>query len=252
MIKSFTTLTALAVAAGVAFAQPARALDDQQKKEMGDFIRQYLIDHPEIMIDVQAALQKKQEEARLLQANKSIADNHDAIFKAKDDAVLGNPNGDVTIVEFFDYNCTYCRHALSDMKAMLDKDKNVRFVLKEFPILGPESIAAHKVAEAFKTLAPEKYADFHIALLGSDGRADEDSALSVAKSLGVDEKSLRAEMAKDKGAASVQQTYELAQSLGISGTPSYVIGNELVQGAVGFDDLETRVKNMRSCGKTSC
>jgi protein-disulfide isomerase len=138
------------------------------------------------------------------------------------------------------------------MQTMLEKDNNVRFVLKEFPILGPESVAAHKVSDAFRKLAPEKYSQFHIALLSSDGRADEGSAIEVAKSLGVSEKQIRQEMAKSASDQSVKETYQLAQSLGITGTPSYVIGNELVQGAVGFDDLETKVKNMRACGKTSC
>ncbi|QFY59887.1 DsbA family protein [Rhizobium grahamii] len=244
--------TALALTASVATAYPAAALDDAQKKEFGEFIKQYLIENPEIMLDVQDALQKKQEQARLVKANAAISDNKTEIFDAKYDMALGNPKGDVTIVEFFDYNCGYCRHALSDMQTMLQKDKNVRFVLKELPILGPESVAAHKVSDAFRKLAPEKYSQFHIALLGSDGRADESTAIDVAQSLGVSEKQIRAEMAKSTSDQSVQETYQLAQSLGITGTPSYVIGNELVQGAVGFDDLETKVKNMRTCGKTSC
>jgi protein-disulfide isomerase len=138
------------------------------------------------------------------------------------------------------------------MQTMLKKDQNVRFVLKEFPILGPESVAAHKVSDAFRKLAPEKYEKFHMALLGSEGRADEDSAIEVASSLGVNEKQIRAEMEKSPDTSSVQNAYDLAQKLGITGTPSYVIGNELVQGAVGFDDLEAKVKNMRTCGKTSC
>ncbi|MGO7202683.1 DsbA family protein, partial [Rhizobium ruizarguesonis] len=162
------------------------------------------------------------------------------------------PKGDVTVVEFFDYNCSYCRHALPDMQAMLKKDKNVRFVLKEFPILGPDSVAAHKVADAFRKLAPEKYADFHVALLGTEGRASDETAIAVAASLGVSEDKIRAEMAKSPNDGIVQATYQLASSLGISGTPSYVIGNELVPGAVGLDDLEAKVKNMRSCGKTAC
>ncbi|WP_283194768.1 DsbA family protein [Rhizobium sp. AN80A] len=243
---------ALALTASVVSAQPAAALDDAQKKEFGDFIKQYLIENPEIMLDVQDALQKKQEAARLVKANATISENKAAIFDSKYDMALGNPKGDVTIVEFFDYNCSYCRRALSDMQTILKKDPNIRFVLKEFPILGPESVAAHKVSAAFRKLAPEKYSQFHIALLGSDGRANEASAIEVAQSLGVSEKEIRAEMAKDPTDASVQETYSLAQSLGITGTPSYVIGNELVQGAVGYEDLETKVKNMRTCGKTSC
>ncbi|MEX2739998.1 DsbA family protein [Rhizobium mongolense] len=244
--------TALALAASVALPLPAAALDDAQKKEFGAFIKEYLIQNPEIMIDVQNALQKKQEEARLVKANRAIEDNEKEIFDAKYDAAIGNPKADVTIVEFFDYNCGYCRHALSDMQTMLEKDKNVRFVLKELPILGPESAAAHKVSDAFRKLAPEKYGEFHIALLGSGGRADEEKALGVAESLGVSKEQILAEMKDSPSDESVQKTYQLAQDLGITGTPSYVIGNELVQGAVGFEDLEAKVKNMRTCGKTSC
>ena len=123
------------------------------------------------------------------------------------------PGYDVTIVEFFDYNCGYCRHALSDMQTMLKKDKSVRFVLKEFPILGPESVAAHKVSDAFRKLAPEKYEQFHLALLGGEGRADEDSAMEVASSLGVNEKQIRDEMAKSPDTGSVQNAYDLAHGL---------------------------------------
>jgi protein-disulfide isomerase len=108
------------------------------------------------------------------------------------------------------------------------------------------------VADAFRRLAPEKYSDFHVALLGSDGRASEDTAIQVASSLGVSEDKIRAEMKKSPNDDIVQATYQLAANLGISGTPSYVIGNEMVPGAVGIDDLEAKVKNMRACGKTSC
>jgi len=250
--KTLLTASAVAIAASLAFSQPAAALDDQQKQEFGDFIKEYLISHPEVMLDVQAALDKKQEEARLVQTNKAVSENKDAIFNAKDDIAIGNPKGDVTVVEFFDYNCGYCRHALSDMDALLKKDTNIRFVLKEFPILGPESVAASKVSDAFRKLAPEKYGQFHHALLGSDGRATEATALDVAKSLGVSEKSIREEMAKSPDDASVKATYQLATDLGLTGTPSYVIGNEAISGAIGLDALSEKIGNVRNCGKTIC
>ncbi len=126
---------------------------------------------------------------------------------------LGNPKGDVTIVEFFDYNCGYCRHALSDMEAMLEKDKNVRFVLKEFPILGPDSMAAHKVADAFRKLAPEKYGDFHVALLGSEDRANEEQrhrSRHIARRQR--EADLRRKMEEKPGRRSVREAYTLANS----------------------------------------
>ncbi len=250
--KTLLSVSALAIAASLAFVQPAAALDDQQKKEFGEFIKEYLIEHPEIMLDVQAALDKKQEEARLVQSNQAVSENKDKIFNAKYDISIGNPKGDVTVVEFFDYNCGYCRHALSDMDTLLKKDTNVRFVLKEFPILGPESVAASKVSDAFRKLAPEKYAQFHHALLGSDGRATEDTAMDVATSLGVSEDAIRKEMAQSPNDASVKETYQLATDLGLTGTPSYIIGNEAVSGAIGIDALEQKVENVRSCGKTTC
>jgi protein-disulfide isomerase len=250
--KTLLTASGVAIIASLTFFQPALALDDQQKKEFGDFIKEYLVAHPEIMLDVQAALDKKQEEARLVQSNKAVAKNKDAIFNATDDIAIGNPKGDVTVVEFFDYNCGYCRHALSDMNALLNKDKDVRFVLKEFPILGPESVAASRVSDAFRKLAPEKYADFHKALLGSDGRATEDTALDVAKSLGVSEDAIRKQMAKSPDDGSVKATYQLATDLGLTGTPSYVIGNEAVSGAIGLDALVEKIDNVRACGKTTC
>jgi protein-disulfide isomerase len=246
------TVSILAIASFLAFVQPAAALDDQQKKEFGEFIKQYLIEHPEIMLDVQAALDKKQEQARLEQSNKAVSENKNLIFNAKYDMALGNPKGDVTVVEFFDYNCGYCRHAVGDMDALLKKDKDIRFVLKEFPILGPDSVAASKVSDAFRKLAPEKYAEFHHALLGSDGRASEDSAMAVATSLGVSEDAIRQEMAKSPNDASVKETYQLATDLGLTGTPSYIIGNEAVSGAIGLDALEQKVDNVRNCGKTMC
>jgi protein-disulfide isomerase len=250
--KTLLTASAVAIAASLAFVQPAAALDDQQKKEFGDFIKEYLIAHPEVMLDVQAALDKKQEEARLEQSNKTISDNKDLIFNAKYDMAIGNPKGDVTVVEFFDYNCGYCRHALSDMDTLLKNDKNIRFVLKEFPILGPESVAASRVSDAFRKIAPDKYGEFHHALLGSDGRATEDSAIEVATNLGVSESAIRQEMAKSPDDASVKETYQLATNLGLTGTPSYVIGDEAVSGAIGLDALKEKVDNVRACGKTAC
>jgi protein-disulfide isomerase len=250
--KTLLAVSAAAILASLALFQPAAALDDNQKKEFGDFIKQYLMEHPEVLLDAQAALDKKQEEARLTQANKAVAINKETIFNAKYDVALGNPKGDITVVEFFDYNCGYCRHALSDMDQLLQKDKNIRFVLKEFPILGPDSVAASKVSDAFRKLAPDKYAEFHHKLLGSDGRASEDSAIEVATALGVKEDDVRKEMASSPNTDTVKETYQLATDLGLTGTPSYIIGNEAISGAVGVDVIAQKVDNVRACGKTTC
>jgi hypothetical protein len=115
--------------------------------------------------------------------------------------VLGNPDGDITLVEFFDYNCGFCKRAMEDVVKIMETDSNVRVVLKEFPILGPDSLAAHQVSMAFRKLAPEKYGEYHMELLGADVRATEALAIELAKSFGVDEEALRARhgRSRDRG-----------------------------------------------------
>ena len=252
MTRLFKTLAAGTVLAVSLAAAPAFSLDDSQKKEMGEFIREYLIQNPEVMIEVQNALEEKQQAQRADQSTKAVATNKDAIFSSPTDIVLGNPKGDVTVVEFFDYNCGYCKRAMSDMDDILAKDKNIRFVLKEFPILGPDSMAAHKVADAVRIIAPEKYAEFHRELLVGQEHASEATAMSVASGLGVDEAEIRKTMTEKPNDDIVRQAYQLANAIGITGTPTYVVGDEAVFGAVGLDQIEEKVNNVRSCGKASC
>ncbi len=252
MTRLFKTLAAGTVLAVSLASAPAFALDDAQKKEMGDFIREYLIQNPEVMIEVQNALEAKQQAQRTDQSTKAVTAYKDEIFSSPNDVVLGNPKGDVTVVEFFDYNCGYCKRAMSDMDDILAKDKNIRFVLKEFPILGPDSMAAHKVADAVRILAPEKYAEFHRELLVGQEHASEATAISVAAELGVEEAQIRKTMTERPNDEIVRQAYQLANAIGITGTPTYVVGDEAVFGAVGLEQIEEKVKNVRSCGKASC
>ncbi len=250
--RKIATVATLFLMTSAAVPQNALALDDSQKKEMGEFIREYLVANPEILLEAQQSLKKKQQEEQLRQAQAAISENKQTIFQSVHDVTLGNPDGDVTIVEFYDYNCGYCKRALSDMDAIIENDKNVRFVLKELPILGPDSLAAHKVSAAFRQVAPEKYGDFHRALLGGEDRATEETAIAVAGRLGVSEADIRAKMETDTHDEAVKEAYALANELGITGTPSYVVGDEAVFGAVGAEELEAKVTNMRSCGKTVC
>ncbi len=242
----------MALTAGLSPAHVAYALDEEQKKEFGEFIREYLIENPEILFEVQDAMQAKQDAQQKAKAGEAISSMKDLIFAAADDLVLGNPDGDVTVVEFYDYNCGYCKRAVSDMQDLISKDSNLRFVLKEFPILGPDSVAAHRVAVAFRALSPEKYGEFHMALMTNGGHADDASAIAVAESLGVDEAAIRAQLEKDNGDGTIRSSYALAQELGINGTPAYVVGSELMAGAVGSETLTAKVENMRQCGETTC
>lgn len=244
--------TALAAAAISASALPAVALDDAQKEEIGQFIREYLIENPEVLFEVQSAYEAKQEVKQREQSRQVIAQSRDVIFNSPNNIILGNPDGDVTIVEFFDYNCGYCKRAMKDMEEIIANDPNVRFILKEFPILGEDSIAAHQVSSALQQIAPEHYEAFHLELLGGRDRATEARALEIATSLGVDENALRDAMADDSIAESFREAYQLADGLGISGTPSYIVGDEAVFGAVGMPTLLGKVANVRDCESATC
>lgn len=246
--KSLFAATALSF---VALAGGAQAFDDAQKEDIGKIVREYLLKNPEVILEAQQALEKKQMEERAAQAKAAVKDNQDAIFNSPTDLALGNPKGKISVVEFFDYNCGYCKRAVSDMDAVIKANPEVRFVLKEFPILGQDSVEAHSVSYAFKLIAPEKYGEFHRALMTGE-RATEASAIDVAKALGVTEEALRAKMAERPQDGSVREAYTLASKLGITGTPSYVIGDEAVFGAVGEDALLEKINNVAKCGKTAC
>lgn len=216
------------------------------RAEVEAIIKDYLIKNPEVLLEAQAALSAKQEASQQQAQGQVISQNHDKLFNSSLDAVFGNPKGDVTVVEFFDYNCGYCKRALPDMDALLKSDPKLRFVMKEFPILGPDSTKAHIVAKAFKALMPEKYLEFHRDLLGRDGRATEDAAMQIAVKLGGNEKAIREKMKSPDIAQAFQQNYDLANALNINGTPSYIIGNEVVPGALGADALAEKISHIRN------
>nr|CAD6613417.1 disulfide bond formation protein DsbA [Rhizobium sp. TCK] len=252
MLARSKTLALVSMLMTALWLTPALALEEDEKKEMGQFIREYLLENPEVMLEVQAALEAKQQSQRLEQAGQAVAANHDAIFNSQDDIALGNPDGDVTVVEFFDYNCGYCKRALADMEKVLATDPKVRFVLKELPILGADSLDAHRVSNAVRLIAPEKYGEFHRALLGSTGTATEESAIKVAAALGISEADIRKSMAENPNDQLVRDAYTLATNLGVTGTPTYIVGNEALFGAVGDDALQEKIANVRACGKSTC
>ena len=222
--------------------------------ELGESIRNYLMENPELIADMQAALEDKQREEQRVASLDIIRNDSADIFHAPTDAVVGNPQGKTTIVEFYDYNCGFCRHAIEDMKALTSADPDLRFVLKELPILGLDSQKAHIVSQAFHRLMPEKYAEFHNRMLSSgSGRATEESAILVATSLGADEAALRAEMKNPEVIGVLQKNFELANRLQITGTPSYVIGDEVVFGALGQQVLGEKIATARAqCQTAAC
>jgi protein-disulfide isomerase len=223
------------------------------RQDVENIVRDYLLANPELLVEVQKALDVKQKEEQRIAQLGIIKDNKDKIFSSPHDGIVGNPNGKTTIVEFFDYNCGYCKRAIEDMHALTAADPEVRFVLKEFPILGPDSQKASVVSVAFHKLMPEKYTEFHNQLLGGHGRAGEAQAIKIAVSLGADEAKLRETMKDPSITALFDETYDLANKLSITGTPSYVVGNEVIFGAQGLDVLNEKLAEAKAaCATSAC
>ena len=177
----------------------------------------------------------------------------ETIFNSPRGVMLGNKDGDVTFVEFFDYNCGYCKRAMADMLDLMKTDPKLKVVLKEFPVLSQGSVEAAQVAVAVRMQDPsgKKYLDFHQKLLGGRGPADKARALAAAKDAGLDMARIEKDMASPEVHATIEENFKLAEAMGMNGTPSYVIGKQVVVGAVGLDGLKEKIGIAR-CGKATC
>jgi protein-disulfide isomerase len=255
MMPTIRTLTFAAAAALLTLAPPVAAeeFSAPQKSEIERIVRDYLVSHPEVLQEAIAELEKRQALADLEKTKAAVASNAETLFNSSRQVVLGNPNGDVTMVEFFDYNCGYCKRAMADMLDLLKNDSKLRIILKEFPVLGPGSVEAAKVAVAVRMQdkTGKKYLDFHQKLLGGRGQADKARALAAAKEVGFDVKRLEADMEGDEAKASLEESLKLGETLGLNGTPSYIVGSDVVVGAVGLEALRGKVATAR-CGKAVC
>jgi protein-disulfide isomerase len=229
-----------------------QAFDPQDRPEIEKIIREYLLANPQVMLEVQQALEAQQRQQATERATVALAENSQTIFNSPHQGVIGNAEGDVTVVEFFDYNCGFCQRAMSDMNGLLADDPNLKFVMKELPILSEGSVEASRISTAVYRLFPEKYAEFHNSLLGSKGQKDGNRALRIAQSMKLDINALNEEAKKSDVLDAFREANELATNLGINGTPSYVIGDEVVFGALGQDVLRQKIENVRKCGKTVC
>lgn len=247
-------LAPAALAAAVAILPAAAAsFTDSQRGEIETIVKDYLLSHPEIMEDVSNELSKRQAAADAVKHQEAVKKNADTLFNSPRGVVLGNRNGDVNFVEFFDYNCGYCKRAMSDMLDLLKNDPKLRVTLKEFPVLGPGSVEAARVAVAVRMQDPggKKYLDFHQKLLGGRGQADKARALAAAKDAGLDMARLEKDLTSPEIDATITENFKMAEDMGLNGTPSYVIGKEVVVGAVGLETLNKKISEAR-CGKAAC
>jgi protein-disulfide isomerase len=255
-LSSSFRAAAVALLMGVApaaLAQQGAPFTEQQKQGIREVVREYLLKNPEVLQEVMGELEKRQaEQQRVAQAG-ALKEARETLINAPHSIVAGNPQGDVTLVEFFDYNCGYCKRALADVRLLTKADPKLRVVLKDFPVLGPNSVEASRVSLAVKNqLQGEKLFDYHVRVMETRGPVNGERAVAVAKEMGVDLTRLQKDMDAPEVRAALQENVGLGDKLGLTGTPAFIIGDEIIPGAVGIDPLKQVVASVRKCGKATC
>jgi len=213
------------------------------KVALGKSIREYLMANPEVLVEAMQELERKQDSQRDTQAGKAIQEHREGLLNDPESPITGNPQGDVTIVEFSDYQCPYCKRAHAAVKSVLAADGKVRLVFKDLPILGePSRIAA---LAALAARAQNKHLAMHNALMEFNGKLDRDKIMEIAGSVGLDVAQLQKDMEDPKLKAMIERNMELAQALGVRGTPAFVIGKQFVPGAVDAGTLKQMIADAR-------
>lgn len=249
LVTAATLLVIWRAAPGVVDA-PGAALDE---KRIVDIVHNYLTKNPEILVEMTTELDKRQQTEQAEQQEMVISENADAIFRSPRSYSAGNPDGDVSVVEFFDYNCGFCRRALPDLVKLIDTDDKVRVVFKELPIFGEESEDAAKGALAAGKQG--KYFEMHQKLYSEPGKANKEKALKIAQQLELDVPQFESDMASAEVQQTLDESRDLAQKLGLQGTPFYLIGDRSVPGAPDdlYEQLAGKVAEVRREGcKAKC
>ncbi|HSE78157.1 MAG TPA: DsbA family protein [Alphaproteobacteria bacterium] len=254
VLRRLAILSALAMALtvpGLALAQQSTppqstrpaGMSPAEVERIEQVIREYLLRNPEVIIEAVQGLERRQRADAQKQAQAQIAQRKDDLLNDPDSPVAGNPNGDVTLVEFFDYRCPYCKQVAPAIFQLIKEDKKLRLVLKEFPILGPESVAAARAALAARLQG--KYLEMHHALMRMRGNFSLEAILKAAEESGIDGARLRIDMESDGVKKQIEKTYELGRALSINGTPAFVIGDRIIPGAVDIETLKTLIRQAR-------
>ncbi len=233
-------------AANPAANGPGITLADGQRLDasnLGPVIEQYVLDHPDLLARAAAKLQEKQEAVAKADTRTVLAALKEDLLNDPAAPVLGNPQGDVTVVEFFDYKCPYCKRVADDLAHLILADPKVRVVFKELPILGPDSQIAAMGGLAANRQG--KYGAYHAAAMGHHGPFSEDVVLDIARQLNLDLNRFQADMKDETLADAIKKNQALAEKLSIDGTPAFIIGHEKVPGAIGFDDMKKLVDEAR-------
>lgn len=243
--------TPLLAAAFAALALPGQALDiekmtAEERAIFREEVRAYLLDNPEVIMEAVAVLEERQAAGQVEQDRTLVRVNADDIFEDGYSHVGGNPDGDITLVEFIDYRCGYCRRAHDEVKALVESDGNIRIITKEFPILGEASMQSSRFAIAAKQLAGEEaYKAANDALIAMRSDANTVTLTRLAKSLDLDADAIIAHMESDDVSREIQQTRELAQRLRITGTPTFVLQDEMLRGYLPLKEMQRLVAQKR-------
>ena len=250
--KSAVTPAPATQAAPQKTASSEGGLNAAQRKEVEAIIKDYLLGNPEVMMEVQSALEAKMDKIQTERTSLAIQQNAKEIFRPAASPVVGNAKGDVTVIEFFDYNCPYCKKAFHEVAQLVEKDKQVKLILKEFPILSKGSEEAAKVALAAKMQG--KYWEFHRAMQEAQGQTNEAAALRVAEKVGLDMARIRKDMASPDVKKEIDETRALAAKLGIQGTPHFLVGDRIIPGAPEnlLEQMQKTVAEVRKEGCKVC
>lgn len=249
MFKALCLAAPLALVALPALAFDPAAMSDAERSAFRAEVRAYLLENPQVLMEAISVLEQQQQDAAAEADLATLAQYKDAIFNDPASWVGGNPDGDITVVEFLDYRCGYCRKAWQDVEELVKSDGNIRFVIKEFPILGEQSVVSSQFAIATRMVAgDEAYKRAHDALISLRGDATPESMAQLAEELGLDAAAITAKMASPEVMAVIEANHQLATALDLSGTPGFVIDQTLVRGYVPLDGMRQIVAGQRNDG----
>ena len=243
LAMSLAAFVALSTMAGLSL--PAAAADEMSEERVRQIVEQLLRERPEIIVEAITAYQQQQELAQQAAQRDALSARAKDLYERPGDPFIGNPDAPITLVEFFDYRCGYCKRVLNDVVAVVEANDDVKVVFKEFPILGEASVIASRVALAVNLVAPEKYGEFHKKAMSGRGSYSESALLQLADAMGIDAAAVKAKINSDEVSAAIIANHELAEQLGIRGTPAFVIGDQVVPGAISRSALEQLIKQQR-------
>ena len=242
MKKLFSVLTIVLMLGAIAACKKSGSASDEA-------IKNYILNHPEVLVQSLEKYQREQSQVDQQKAQEGVKTHAAEIFNDPNSPVVGNPNGKNVIVEFFDYNCHYCKGVLPDVQRIIAENKDVKVIFKELAILGPTSATTAVAALAVHDMAPEKYFAFHAALMEYKGAADNNSIAAAAEKAGIDPAALEQKVKDKKYQKILNDNVQLAQTLGINGTPTFIINGKLIMGAMGYQNMKAELANNNAADK---